>query len=74
MTCWLRAGAALAAFAAADIELSVDAMLPALTEAKASSLLASGPKERPPRCPQRFQERRERAISEDSLPRLHLSN
>ena len=59
MTYWLRAGAALAAFAAADIELSVDAMLPALTEAKASSLLARGPKERPPHCPHRRQERRE---------------
>ena len=47
-TCRPRAGAALAAFAAAGIELSVGALLPALTEAKASSLPASGPKERPP--------------------------
>ena len=47
-TCRLRAGTALAAFAAAGIELSVGALLPALTEVKASSLPASGPKERPP--------------------------
>jgi hypothetical protein len=70
MTCRLRAGAALAPFAAADIELSVDAMLPALTEAKVSSLLASGPKERPPRCPQRRQERRARRDSEGPLATL----
>ena len=71
-TCRLRAGAALAAFAAAGIELSVGAMLPALTEAEASSLLASGLIQRPPRCPERSQERRAWRDSEDSLARLQL--
>ena len=73
-TCRLRAGAAPAAFAAAGIELSVGAMLPALTEAEASSLLASGLIQRPPRCPERRQERRAWRDSEDSLARLQLSN
>ena len=72
-TCRLRAGAALAAFAAAGIELSVGAMLPALTEAEASSLLASGLIQRPPRCPERSQERRAWRDSEDSLARLQLA-
>ena len=72
-TCRLRAGAAPAAFAAAGIELSVGAMLPALTEAEASSLLASGLIQRPPRCPERSQERRAWRDSEDSLARLQLA-
>ena len=72
-TCRLRAGAALAAFAAAGIELSVGAVLPALTEAKASSPLASGSIQRPPRCPERRQERRAWRDSEDSLARLQLA-
>ena len=46
-TCRLRAGTALVTFAAAGIELSVGAMLSALTQAKASSVPASGLKERP---------------------------
>ena len=66
-TCRPRAGAALAAFAAAGIELSVGAMLPALTEAEASSLLAGGLIQRPPRCPQRRWEPRE---SSDGTGRL----
>ena len=74
VTCRLRAAAALASFAAADIELSVDTMLPTLIEAEAWSVPTNGPRERPPRWPERRQERRERAISEDALPRLQLSN
>ena len=70
-TCRLRAGAALAAFAAAGIELSVGAVLPALTEAKASSPLASGSIQRPPRCPERRQERRAWRDSEEPLAALH---